>query len=50
LRGDSAPTWVTSELIEKTIRTWQPYYRKALTKEDAIEIIYNAARLIDVLT
>ena len=43
------PNWITPELIEATIRTWQPYYRTPLSMEDAIEMIRNAGLLFDVL-
>ncbi len=33
-------------LIEETISVWQPYYEKALTEEDAREIIDNMALFV----
>lgn len=44
------PDWITSELIEATVRTWQPYYTTLLTTDDAIEIIRNAGLLCDALS
>jgi hypothetical protein len=44
------PAWITPELVEATIRTWQPYYKTPLTTDDAIEIIRNAGLLFDVLS
>ena len=44
-----APSWVTSELIEKTIHVWQPYYADRLTAEDALAMILNVAGLCEVL-
>jgi hypothetical protein len=44
------PNWITDELIEVTIRTWQPYYEAPLSTDDAIEIIRNAALLFDALS
>jgi hypothetical protein len=44
------PTWITPELVEATIRTWQPYYKTPLLIDDAIEIIRNAGLLFDVLS
>ncbi len=44
-----APSWVTSELIEKTICVWQPYYADRLTAEDALAMILNVAGLCEVL-
>lgn len=45
-----APEWVTSELIEYTIRVWERYYSAALTPEDALEIIQSSARLFQLLS
>lgn len=44
------PRWISPELIEKTIRTWQPYYEKPLTPEDAVAMITGVGRLVDVLS
>ncbi len=45
-----APSWVTAELIEQTLRVWQPYYQDPLIPEDAMEMIMAAGRMIDVLS
>lgn len=45
-----APSWVTSELIDHTIRVWQPYYSESLTADDALAMILNVAGLRDVLS
>ncbi len=45
-----APDWITPELLEKTLRTWQPYYEEPLIPEDALEIISSVGRLLDVLS
>lgn len=45
-----APHWVTLELIEQTIRTWQPFYADQLIPEDALEIIMGADRMFDLLS
>ncbi|MEX2167746.1 MAG: hypothetical protein WD851_00420 [Pirellulales bacterium] len=45
-----APTWVTPELIEKTIRVWQRFYEAPLTAEDALGIILNVSGLVEVLS
>jgi hypothetical protein len=45
-----APSWVTLELIEDTIRVWQPYYEQPLTVEDALSILMNFGQLTDVLS
>ena len=44
-----APAWITAELIADTISTWQPYYEGPLTPEDALEILLDVGRLIDLL-
>ncbi|MBI1314923.1 hypothetical protein GC176_26825 [bacterium] len=44
------PDWITAELIEQTIRVWQPYDETPLTIDDAIEIIRNAGLLFDALS
>ena len=45
-----ATEWISDELIQKTLRVWQPYYAQPLTREDAIEMITNVGRLFSVLT
>lgn len=42
-----APSWVDAQLIEQTIRVWQPYYAEPLTPEDALAIIQSVGRLIE---
>lgn len=44
------PLWITPELINLTIRTWQPYYRSPLSPEDAVTMILNVGRLYEVLS
>ena len=44
------PDWITSELIEQTIRVWQPYYEAILTPEEAVTMILNVGRLYAVLS
>ena len=46
---DAAPAWVTSELIAKTLRVWQPFYAKPLTPNDALEILLSAGQLVTAL-
>ena len=43
------PGWITLELIEETMRVWQPYCTEPLTTSDACEILLNVAQLFDVL-
>lgn len=45
-----APDWITPELIEATIRTWQPYYQAILTPEEAVIMILNVGRLYQALS
>lgn len=44
------PDWITVELIEQTMRVWQPYYAELLTAEEAVTMILNVGRLFDVLS
>ena len=45
----AAPAWVTKQLVEQTLRVWQPYYAQPLTIEDAIDIMQAAAGLFKAL-
>lgn len=45
-----APAWVTPELIEHTLRVWQPFYQHQLIPNDALEIIRGVAGIVDVLS
>lgn len=44
-----APAWITDELIELTLRTFQPRYETTLTPEDAMEMLVTVSRVADVL-
>jgi hypothetical protein len=44
-----APSWITAQLLEATIETWQPHYERPLTPEDALEILLNVDRLLALL-
>ena len=44
------PDWITSELVELTIRVWQPYYEAILTPEEAVTMILNVGRLYAVFS
>ncbi len=44
------PDWITAELIEATIRTWQPYYQATLTPDDALIMILDVGRLFEALS
>lgn len=45
-----APAWVTPEMIEKTLKVWQPYYEQELIPEDALAIIMGVGRILEFLT
>jgi hypothetical protein len=44
-----SPKWITLEVIKRTIDVWQPYYREALTADDAVAMIRNVTQLFRVL-
>ena len=44
------PDWVTPELVEQTIRVWQPYYDEVVTPEEAVTMILNVGRLYQALS
>jgi hypothetical protein len=44
------PDWITAELIEQTIRVWQPFYGEVVTPEEAVTMILNVGRLYEVLS
>jgi hypothetical protein len=44
-----APSWISAQLIAETIRVWQPYYAETLTPIDALDMILNVSRLVDVI-
>ena len=44
------PDWITPELVELTIRVWQPYYPTILTPEEAVIMILNVSRLSRALS
>ena len=45
----NAPAWITDDLVAYTLKTWQPFYKKRLTRSDAIEMLLAAGNLIDCL-
>lgn len=44
------PNWITRELIDATIRVWQPYYETILTPEEAATMIQSVGRLYQALS
>jgi hypothetical protein len=49
-RATTHPAWVSENLIQATLTVWQPYYDAPLTREDAIEMILAASRLLGALS
>jgi hypothetical protein len=45
-----APDWITAELIELTIRVWQPHYEAVLSPEEAVTMIQTVGRLYQALS
>lgn len=45
----TVPDWITPELIEETLRVWQPYYASPLTPKDAVGILERAGEVLRVL-
>src|SRR5256885_801485 len=43
------PPWITAELANQTIATWQPSYAQPLTLQDAIQILLSVGQLIEAL-
>ena len=44
------PEWITAELIEQTLRVWQPHYEAVLTPEEAVTMIQTVGRLYQALS
>jgi hypothetical protein len=44
------PPWVTEDLIQATLVVWQPYYDELLTRQDAIDMLLAASRLLSALS
>lgn len=45
-----SPDWITRELVEETLRIWQPFYKEPLIPNDALEILSGVGRLLEVLS
>lgn len=46
-----SPEWITPQLIESTLRVWQPFYGEAqLSPADAVQILVGTGRLLAVLS
>ena len=44
------PDWITPELVDATIRVWQPYYTDLLSPEEAVTMILSVGRLYQVFS
>ena len=44
------PDWITADLIEQTIRVWQPYYGAVISPEEAVTMIQSVGRLYQALS
>jgi hypothetical protein len=49
-RAATHPAWISEDLIRATLAVWQPYYDAQLTRQDAIEMILAASRLLSALS
>lgn len=47
--ADGAPEWITPELIQITLKVWQPRYKAQLSEDDARTILLSVGRLFDTL-
>ncbi len=43
------PAWITGDLIETTIRVWQPFYNEPVTIEVAVEMLIRVGQLFGTL-
>ena len=43
-----APSWLTEELVLKTLEVWQPFYDRELIVEDAVAMIMGVGQIYDV--
>jgi hypothetical protein len=43
------PAWVTPELVRHTQKVWEPFYKGAVSVEDAVTILLSVGRLFRVL-
>jgi hypothetical protein len=41
------PSWMTDELLEKTVKVWSKINGRAISDVEALEILVNAGRLMD---
>jgi hypothetical protein len=43
------PVWITTELVQLTLKVWQKHYKEPLSTQDAVTILLNAGQLFGVL-
>ena len=43
------PAWISAEAIDDTLATFQPFYERQLTADDAVEMLLSVGRLFDML-
>lgn len=43
------PPWISADLIDHTIRVWEPHYGQPLTREEAVEILVAVGNLAEAL-
>ncbi len=41
--------WISNELLDQTIRIWQPLAVESLTHDDAMRILINVAQLFEAI-
>jgi hypothetical protein len=46
---DGAPSWITEELIEETIRVWQRFYDEPLSEENALVCLLDVSELLEIV-
>lgn len=39
------PSWITTELVTKTLQVWQPHYDYPLTIQEAVDMVNAVGRL-----
>jgi hypothetical protein len=53
LRAEGAngtPVWITPELIQITLKVWQPRYKAQLSEDDARIIFLSVGHLVEALS
>ena len=45
----ATPAWITGDLIETTIRVWQPFYNEPITTEVAVDMLIRVGKLFGTL-